>query len=72
MPFLRFARDRRGYETTVLMHAFREHDRAQPRILYWFRSPIDAKVGRRAIDEEAIRLIEEHHPDVSFDWARIL
>jgi hypothetical protein len=29
-------------------------------------------VGRSAIDEEAIRLIEEHNPDVHFDWTRIL
>jgi hypothetical protein len=30
------------------------------------------RVGRAAIDEEAIRLIEEHNPEVHFDWARIL
>lgn len=30
------------------------------------------RVGRAAIDEEAIRLIEEHNPDVDFDWTRIL
>lgn len=72
MPFLRFSRDRRGYETTALMHAFREHGRAQPRILYWFRSPAAVKVGRPAIDEHAIRLIEEHHPDLTFDWSKIL
>jgi len=30
------------------------------------------RVGRAAIDEEAIRLIEEHNPDVHFDWTRIL
>jgi hypothetical protein len=29
-------------------------------------------VGRSALDEEAIRLIEEHNPDVEFDWTRIL
>lgn len=30
------------------------------------------RVGRAAIDEEAIRLIEEHNPEVHFDWTRIL
>lgn len=30
------------------------------------------RVGRAALDEEAIRLIEEHNPDVDFDWTRIL
>lgn len=30
------------------------------------------RVGRAPIDEEAIRLIEEHNPDVQFDWTRIL
>ncbi len=54
------------------MHAFREHGRPQPRILYWFRSPVALRVGRPAIDEDAIRLIEEHHPDLSFDWPKIL
>lgn len=72
MPFLRFNKDRRGYETTAVLHAFREHGRAQPRILYWFRSPIATKVGRSAIDEDAIRALEERHPDLSFDWAKIL
>jgi hypothetical protein len=72
LPFLRFARDRRGYETTALMHAFREQGRAQPRILYWFRSPAAVKVGRPPIDEDAIRLIEEHHRGLAFDWSKIL
>ena len=30
------------------------------------------KVGRSALDEDAIRLIEESHPNVEFDWTRIL
>lgn len=54
------------------MHAFREQGRTLPRILYWFRTPVSTKIGRSAIDEEAIRLIEEHYRGVSFDWAKIL
>jgi hypothetical protein len=30
------------------------------------------RVGRAPIDEEAIRLLEQHNPDVQFDWTRIL
>lgn len=30
------------------------------------------KVGRVALDEDAIRLIEQLNPDVEFDWARML
>ena len=30
------------------------------------------KVGRAALDEDAIRMIEAHHPDIEFDWTTIL
>ena len=30
------------------------------------------KVGRPALDEDAIRWIEEHNPDIEFDWPKIL
>ena len=42
------------------------------RLLYWFRTPPGVRVGRAALDEEAIRLLETHNPDVQFDWARLL
>lgn len=54
------------------MHAFRKGGHNEPRILYWFRTPPYIKVGRTAIDEEAIRLLEAQHPDVVFDWTQIL
>jgi hypothetical protein len=73
LPFLRFARDKRGYETTALVHAFRgRHGRTRETLLYWFRTPPGVKVGRPALDEEAIRWIEEHNPDIDFDWQKIL
>lgn len=72
MPFLRFTRDKRGYETTSLVYASRQRGRARQRILYWFRTPPGVKVGRPALDEEAIRWIEEHNPDIEFDWQKIL
>ena len=72
MPYLRFARDPRGYESTSVLHTFRRRGATRPRILYWFRTPPNVKVGRAALDEEAIREIEKHHPDLEFDWTKIL
>ena len=72
LPSLRFTRDKRGYETTSLVHTGRRGGRSRPRILYWFRTPPGVKVGRPALDEAAIRWIEEHNPDIEFDWPKIL
>jgi hypothetical protein len=69
---LRFTRDKRGYETTSLVQTGRRGGRSRPRILYWFRTPPGVKVGRPALDEAAIRWIEEHNPDIEFDWPKIL
>ena len=41
-------------------------------MLYWFRTPPGVKVGRAALDEEAIRLIEQLNPGMEFDWPRII
>ena len=71
MPVLRFARDQRGYESTYLVESARGKGGGQS-LLYWFRTPPHVKIGRSAFDEEAIRLLEEQHPDVDFDWDRIL
>jgi hypothetical protein len=30
------------------------------------------RVGRAALDEDAIRAMEEHHPQIHFDWPQIL
>ena len=70
MPFLRLTRDRRGFENTYLMHADRPGDR--PRILYWYRTAPGIMLGRPALDEDAIRAIEDQHPDIEFDWPAIL
>jgi hypothetical protein len=37
-----------------------------------FRTPPGVRVGRAPIDEDAIRLLEEHNPDIQFDWTHIL
>lgn len=72
MPHLKFTRDRRGYESTFLVRTVRQRGRERVRVLYWFRTPPHVKVGRAAIDEVAIRDLEDEHPDVDFDWDRIL
>ena len=68
MPFLRVIRDKRGYETTYLMHLYREGHRQRSRILYVFRSPGSVRVGRAALDPDVLREIEAHFPDIAFDW----
>ena len=70
MPYLRFTRDRRGYEHTYLMHVAAPGGR--PTVLYWYRTAPGVRVGRPALDEDAIRLIEEQHPNIEFDWGHIL
>jgi hypothetical protein len=70
MTFMRVARDQRGYETTLLLYTRRPGDR--PRVLYWYRTAPGVRVGRGALDEDAIRAIEEQHPDVEFDWPQLI
>ena len=72
MPFLRFARVRRGYVSTFLMHTFGSGRQARSQLLYWFRSPPSVQVGRPAIDAEAIAAIESAYPDIEFDWGALL
>jgi hypothetical protein len=71
VPFLRVIRDKRGYETTYLMHWFREGNRQRSRILYVFRTPGGVRVGRTALEPDVIRHIESQHPDIEFDWSVI-
>ena len=71
MPFLRVLRDRRGYETTYLMHWFREGSRQRSRVLYIFRTPANVRVGRSALDPDALRDIEARYPDIAFNWDEV-
>jgi hypothetical protein len=68
VPFLRVIRDKRGYETTYLMHWYREGNRQRSRILYVFRTPGGVRVGREALEPEILRQIEHEYPDIDFDW----
>lgn len=70
MPFLRLTRDRRGTENTFLLHSDRPGDR--PRLLYWYRTAPGIVLGRAPLDEDAIRTIEDQHPEIDFDWPAIL
>jgi hypothetical protein len=72
VPFLRVVRDKRGYETTYLMHWFREGSRQYSRILYMFRTPGGVRVGRMALEPQVLRQIEVDYPDIEFDWGGVL
>jgi hypothetical protein len=41
-------------------------------LLYYFRTPPYVKVGRAAFDAEAMERLEQQHPDIKFEWDRIL
>jgi hypothetical protein len=68
VPFLRVIRDKRGYETTYLMHWFRDGNRQRSRILYVFRTPGGVRVGRDPLEPEVLRELEKRHPEIAFEW----
>ena len=72
MPFLRVIRDKRGYETTYLMHWFREGSRQHSKILYVFRSPGGVRVGRAPLEPDILKEIQRRYPDIEFDWHAVL
>ena len=73
MAFLRFTRDKRGYQHFYLVEPIaNRRGKVRQRVLYWFRSPPDIKVGREPFDEGVRRLLEAQNPDVTFDWRAIL
>lgn len=71
MPFLRVIRDKRGYETTYLMHLYRDGARQRSKILYVFRTPSGVRVGRDPLEPEVLRQIESQYPDIQFNWAMV-
>jgi hypothetical protein len=68
VPFLRVIRDKRGYETTYLMHIYRDNQRQRTKILYVFRTPGGVRVGRDPLEPDVQRLIEAQYPDIPFNW----
>jgi len=71
VPFLRVIRDKRGYETTYLMHLYRDGQRQRSKILYVFRTPGGVRVGRDPLEPDVLRLIEAQYPDIVFNWALV-
>ncbi len=53
------------------MDWYREAGRQRSRVLYAFRGPTGARVGRDALDPETARSIAAQHLHVRFDWAAI-
>jgi hypothetical protein len=54
------------------MHWFREGTRQRSRILYVFRTPGGARVGREALEPDVLRDIEALFPAIAFDWKAVL
>jgi hypothetical protein len=72
VPFIRHTRDKRGYESTVVLHVYRPGSGPQKnRVLYVFRTPAHVKLGRRALDAEVMEALEHTHPDLNFDWTSL-
>ena len=73
MAFLRFTRDKRGYEHFYLVQpTTNRRGKVRTRILYWFRTPPNVKVGRQPFDDALRRALEAQNPGVDFDWQKIV
>src|SRR5579872_6167111 len=72
MAFFRFTRDKRGYENFYLVEPTNRRGKSRNRVLYWFRSPPDIRVGRKPFDPDVQRALEARYPGVTFDWKTIL
>jgi len=73
MAFLRFTRDKRGYEHFYLVQpTTNRRGKVRTRILYWFRTPPNVKVGRQPFDDALRRALEAQNPGVAFDWQKIV
>ena len=75
MPFLKFSRDKRGYENFYLIEppsSGRRGGKSKPRVLFWFRTPPQVKVGRAPFSDDVQKMIEAQYPSLTFDWPRII
>ena len=72
MPYVKISRDKRGYETYYLLEPASDRSRqSRPRLLFWFRTPPQVKIGREPFPEEIRQAIESQNPDLKFDWSRL-
>jgi hypothetical protein len=66
-------RDKRGYEHFYLVDTTpTRRGKPRNRVLYWFRTPPNVKVGREPFTDSVRRELESQNPDVQFDWVKIL
>jgi hypothetical protein len=73
MAFLRFTRDNRGYEQFSLVETgTNRRGKSRTRLLYWYRTPPNVRVGREPFDESVRRALEAQYPAVQFDWRKIV
>lgn len=73
MAFFRFNRDKRGYEHFYLVEPIaNRRGKSRPRVLYWYRTPPNIRVGRVPFDPEVQRALEAQNPNVVFDWRKII
>jgi len=73
LAFLRFSRDKRGVENFYLVQpTTNRRGKVRQRVLYWFRSPPDVKVGRQPFDPGVRQALELQNPGVEFDWRAIV
>jgi hypothetical protein len=72
VAFLKFSRDKRGYEHFFLVQPTTRRGKTRERILYWFRTPPGVRVGRLPFSDTVRRGLETQFPDVSFDWTKLL
>jgi hypothetical protein len=72
VSFLKFSRDRRGYEHFYLVEPVTgRRGKTRQRVLYWFRTPPNVKVGREPFDPQVMRALEAQYPRVQFDWEQL-
>lgn len=73
MAFFRFTRDKRGYEHFYLVEPVTNRKgRTRSRVLYWYRTPPNVRVGREPFDQAVRRALETQNPGITFDWRKIL
>jgi len=73
MAFFRFNRDKRGYEYFSLVEPVtNRRGKTRPRVLYWYRTPPNIRVGRAPFDDAVRRALEKQNPTVAFDWPKII
>ena len=73
MAFLRFTRDKRGYEHFSLVESTtNRRGKSRSRLLYGYRTPPNVRVGREPFDDAVRRELVAQNPNVQFDWRKIV